>query len=218
MTEAILAKLPPPGKASRSWLCLRGMTAAHSCAVTQPSAAVNTRWLGGWPGCWPRPLPRHISGDRRSPATRACRGTPDGCPREGSSSGLRRPRGCGSSAMQAPGPKAAAVAAGNEVGITGARQCAVPLGSAHLCAGFSCGNMEVPWWRGCGCFPGGQGVAGSNPAVPTVFRTPVPRNGNENYHDHSHRTGRHEHTIQADGQAIPMTRAPMAEIPARRAG
>ena len=169
MTEAILAKLPPPGKAFRSWLCLCWMTAAHSCAVTQPSAAVNTRWLGGWPGCWPRPLPRHISGDRRSPATPACRGTPDGCPREGSSSGLRRPRGCGSSAMQAPGPKAAAVAAGNEVGITGARQCAVPLGSAHLCAGFSCGNMEVPWWRGCGCFPGGQGVAGSNPAVPTDF-------------------------------------------------
>ena len=31
-------------------------------------------------------------------------------------------------------------------------------------------------------------------------------------------TSQHEHTIQADGQAIPMTRAPMAEIPARRAG
>ena len=60
--------------------------------------------------------------------------------------------------------------AGNEVGITGARQCAVPLGSAHLCAGFICGNMEMPWWRGCGCFPGGQGVAGSNPAVPTGQR------------------------------------------------
>jgi hypothetical protein len=27
--------------------------------------------------------------------------------------------------------------------------------------------------------PGGQGVAGSSPAVPTVFRTLVPRNGNE---------------------------------------
>ena len=68
------------------------------------------------------------------------------------------------------------------------------------------------------CIPGGQGVAGSNPAVPTVFRTPVPRNGNENGHDHSHLTGQDEQTIQADGQAIPTTRAPMAEIPARRAG
>src|SRR5262245_24507613 len=74
--------------------------------------------------------------------------------------------------------------AGNEVGITGARKCALPLWSAHMCAGFICGNMEMPWWRGCGCFPGGQGVAGSNPAVPTVFRTLVPRNGNENCHDH----------------------------------
>ena len=37
-----------------------------------------------------------------------------------------------------------------------------------LVRGFICGNMEMPWWRGCGCIPGGQGVAGSNPAVPTV--------------------------------------------------
>ena len=41
-----------------------------------------------------------------------------------------------------PGSEAAAVAAGNEVGITGARKCAVPLCSAHLCAGLICGNME----------------------------------------------------------------------------
>jgi hypothetical protein len=33
---------------------------------------------------------------------------------------------------------------------------------------------------------GGQGVAGSNPAVPTVFRTLVPRTGNEVSHDRSH--------------------------------
>jgi hypothetical protein len=65
------------------------------------------------------------------------------------------------------GPGAAVVAAGNEVGITGARQCAVPLCSARLCVGLICGNMETPGQRGCGCFPGGQGVAGSNPAVPT---------------------------------------------------
>jgi len=62
-------------------------------------------------------------------------------------------------------------AAGNEVGITGARQCAVPLCSARLCAGFTCGNMEMTWWRECGYFPGGQGVAGSNPAVPTGSET-----------------------------------------------
>jgi hypothetical protein len=32
---------------------------------------------------------------------------------------------------------------------------------------FICGSMEMAWWQACGCFPGGQGVAGSNPAVPT---------------------------------------------------
>jgi hypothetical protein len=53
------------------------------------------------------------------------------------------------------------------VGTTGARRCALPLCSAHLCAGFICGNIDMTWWRGCGCIPGGQGVAGSNPAVPT---------------------------------------------------
>ena len=53
------------------------------------------------------------------------------------------------------------------MGITGARRCALPLSSAHLCARFICGNIEMPWWRECGCIPGGQGVAGSNPAVPT---------------------------------------------------
>ena len=39
-----------------------------------------------------------------------------------------------------------------------------------LVRGFICGNMRITWWRGCGCFPGGQGVAGSNPAVPTGNR------------------------------------------------
>ena len=65
--------------------------------------------------------------------------------------------------------------------------------------GFICGNTEMTWWRGCGYFPGGQGVAGSNPAVPTVFRTLVPRNGNENCHDHSHLTGREEPNIHDGG-------------------
>ena len=72
--------------------------------------------------------------------------------------------------MPDTGPEAEAVVAGNEVGTTGARRCALPLCPAHLCAGFRCGNRKVPWWRGCGCIPGGQGVAGSNPAVPTGNR------------------------------------------------
>ena len=69
--------------------------------------------------------------------------------------------------MPGAGPKQRPVVAGNEVGIIGARKCALPLSSAHLCARFICGNMETTWWRECGCIPGGQGVAGSNPAVPT---------------------------------------------------
>ncbi len=36
--------------------------------------------------------------------------------------------------------------------------------------GVTCGNMEVTWWRRYGCMAGGQGVAGSNPAVPTRNR------------------------------------------------
>ena len=35
-----------------------------------------------------------------------------------------------------------------------------------------------------------------------VFRTPVPRNGNETGHDHSHLTGRDEQNIQGGGYAI----------------
>ena len=50
--------------------------------------------------------------------------------------------------MPDTGPVAAAVVAGNEVGITGARQCALPLRSAHLCTGLICGNMEMTWRRG----------------------------------------------------------------------
>ena len=147
--------------------------AAHSLAVTNTSAAVT---------------PDRRAGDRdagrRSPGTsvviggtppiRACAGALT-VPARRWLRALAPPAGLEAAARcQVPGPGAAAVVAGNEVGITGARQCAVPLGSAHLCAGFSCGNMEMSWWRGCGCFPGGQGVAGSNPAVPTVFRTLVP--------------------------------------------
>jgi len=48
--------------------------------------------------------------------------------------------------------------------------CAAALSAARLCAGSTCGNMEMTWWRGWVCFPGGQGVAGSNPAVPTQVK------------------------------------------------
>jgi len=67
-------------------------------------------------------------------------------------------------------PEAAAAVAGNEVGITSAHKSTPLLCSAHLCAGSTCGNTKAPWWRGCVCFPGGQGVAGSNPAVPTQVK------------------------------------------------
>ena len=108
--------------------------------------------------------------------------------------------------------------AGNEVGITGARQCAVPLGSAHLCAGFICGNTGMPWWRGMWMHFWGSRGRRFKSGRPDGFSNTCTPKWERKHHDHSHRTGRHEHTIQANGQAIPMTRAPMAEIPARRAG
>jgi len=82
--------------------------------------------------------------------------------REGGSEGSGAPARLEAAApCQVPGARSSGSVAGNEVGITGARTCALPLCSAHLCARSICGNIEVPWWRGCGCFPGGQGVAGS---------------------------------------------------------
>ncbi len=66
-----------------------------------------------------------------------------------------------------PKPEVAAAMAGNEVGITCAHSSALRLFPAHLCAGSTCGNTKVPWWWGYVNMAGGQGVAGSNPAVPT---------------------------------------------------
>ena len=84
-----------------------------------------------------------------TPATWACRGTRTGAREKVAAQGSCAPAGPGAAApCQVPGPGAAVVAAGNEVGITGARTCAVPLCSAQLCAGFTCGNLETPWWRG----------------------------------------------------------------------
>jgi hypothetical protein len=57
--------------------------------------------------------------------------------------------------------------AGNEVGITSARQGAPQLCSAHFVRWFTCGSMELTWWWRWVCMAGGQGVAGLNPAVPT---------------------------------------------------
>jgi hypothetical protein len=69
---------------------------------------------------------------------------------------------------------------------------------------FTCRNIVVCWWRGYGCIPGGQGVAGSNPAVPTIFRTLVARIGNETRHDRSH--------LAPGGPGTPPTAATMPPV------
>ena len=50
---------------------------------------------------------------------------------------------------------------------------------------------------------GGQGVAGSNPAVPTVFRTLVASIGNETCHDRSHLPRRDGQGIQGGDCVVP---------------
>ena len=109
--------------------------AAHLWVTTQ-QCAVTTGSLDGWPGRWLPPLPRAISRNRQGPRHPEQAVAPDGWP-------LRAPAPAGLEAApprQASGPGAAAVAAGNEVGITGARMCALPLCSAHLCAASSAGT------------------------------------------------------------------------------
>src|SRR6516225_2115763 len=59
-----------------------------------------------------------------------------------------------------------------------------------------------------GNIPGGQGVAGSNPAVPTGFSNTCAPKWEQNRHDHSHLTGRDEQSIHDGGQAILMTASP----------
>jgi hypothetical protein len=167
----MVTKLSPPGKAFRPWLCFRWMTARiHSSDEIAAQPSIPDRWAGD-----------RDAGGRRSPKTPVViGGTPPpehavaplpGARKKAVAQGLRDPRrSASSSAMPGTGAEAEAVVAGNEVGITGARKCAVPLCSARLCAGLICGNMKMTWWRGCVCIPGGQGVAGSNPAVPTGQR------------------------------------------------
>ena len=78
-------------------------------------------------------------------------------------------------------------------------------GKSGLCAKVKASAWADGTWRSLVAhLTGGQGVAGSNPAVPTVFRTLVPRNGNETCHDHSHLTGRDEQSIESGSHAILM--------------
>jgi len=106
-------------------------------------------------------------GDRACPATRACRGTLTGRQREGGGSVLLSPRRSGSSVL--PGIRTRSSdgcgweRSGNHVR---SQQRATALSCSPV-RWFTCGDREVTWWRGYGCMAGGQGVAGSNPAVPT---------------------------------------------------
>src|SRR5579859_4777563 len=84
----------------------------------------------------------------------------DGRRREGGGSGLLRPVGLEAAVpCQVPGPEAAAVVAGNEVGITGARKCALCRSGLLTCARALAAET--------GKFPGGDdryaflGVKGS---------------------------------------------------------
>jgi hypothetical protein len=128
---------------------------------------------------------------------------PGGRPREGGSSGLLRPRRSGSSsAVPGTGPEATAVVAGNEVGITGARTCALPLCSAHLCAASSAETWKFPGGGDRYAFLGVKGSPVQIRPSRRVFRTLVPRSGNETGHAHSHLTGRNEQNIQGGRRAI----------------
>ena len=93
---------------------------------------------------------------------------PDGRPREGGRSGFLRPRMSGSSsAMSGIRARCSGSGGWERSGNHGRSYVRSAALFCSLVRGFICGNMRITWWRGCGCFPGGQGVAGSNPAVPT---------------------------------------------------
>ena len=76
-------------------------------------------------------------------------------------------------------PELRSAAAGNELGITSAREGALWLYPAHLCVASRAETLVMTWLRRCGYMAGGQGVAGSNPAVPTIFRTLLGPIGNQ---------------------------------------
>src|SRR5262249_27890914 len=105
--------------------------AAHLWVTTQ-QCAVTTGSLDGWPGrcCSHSPGPSAVIG--RDLAT-GPGWAPDGEQRRAPPpAGLEAASPC-----HVAGPEAVAGVAGNEVGITGARKCAPPLCSAHLCAALS---------------------------------------------------------------------------------
>jgi hypothetical protein len=101
--------------------------------------------------------------DRRYLATRARAGTRTGASEKVAAKGSCAPAGPGSSSAM-PGTRARSSDGGGweRSGNHGRSQV---RSAALVCSpvrGFICGNKKVPWWRA-----GGQGVAGSNPAVPT---------------------------------------------------
>jgi hypothetical protein len=101
---------------------IAGRVARMLAAATPPAMSYST-------------APRHSSMPSR----------PDGTPARRGQLRVLAPRRSGSgSAMSGVRPGAAAVAAGNEVGITGARQCALLLCSARLCAASSAETRKFP--------------------------------------------------------------------------
>src|SRR5690348_13258357 len=109
--------------------------AAHLWVTTQ-QCAVTTGSLDGGPdaGCRHSPGASAVIGRDLATRSRLWRLT-------GGRSGLLHPPVWKQHRhVRHPGRGAAAVAAGNEVGITGARMCALPLCSAHLCAASSAGT------------------------------------------------------------------------------
>ena len=113
--------------------------------------------------------PGHQS-SRRCPATRVCADTRTDACEKVVAQGSRAPAGLGAAApCQVPGAEAAAVAAGNQVGITGTRQCALPLVCSPVRGvhrrkhgnGLVAGGWMLSW--------GSSWLLSSTPSQPTVL-------------------------------------------------
>src|SRR5262249_11256335 len=144
---------------------------------------------------------------------------PDGRLREGSSSGLRRLRGAWEQQRHARYPDQQHWQW--RLGTTWeSRALASALCRSVLLACARASPAETWKCPGGGDVDAFLGVKGSPVQIrPSrrVFRTLVPRSGNENCHDHSHLTGRDEQSIQDGGHAILMTALPpWPGSPARR--
>src|SRR5262249_10915282 len=140
---------------------------------------------------------------------RACRGTSTGACEKVVAQGSGASAGPGSSsALPGTRPAALAVALGTT--------WESPALATALCRAvlLACARaVPAETWKcpGCGDVDAFLGVKGSPVQIrPSrrVFRTLVPRSGNENCHDHSHLTGRDEQSIQDGGHAILMTALP----------